>query len=72
MWTDVSILSGGTVSSVTPDKIIPRKKRNMKSPAISPLIKDPITNQDITIVFTKKNWKLPPQLAKFTPNKNDY
>ena len=34
----------GTGSSVTPEKIIPRKKKNMKSLAMSPPRKDPIPN----------------------------
>ena len=44
MRTDVSILSGGTGSSVTPEKRIPREKRNIKLPEMYPLRKDPIPN----------------------------
>ena len=54
MRTGVSILSRVTVTSVTPEKQTPRKKRNMKSPAILPPRKDPITNQDINRLITEK------------------
>ena len=47
MRTDVSISPGGTGASVTPEKVIPRKKRNIKPPAMSLPRKDPIPNQDI-------------------------
>ena len=57
MQTYVSILSGVTGASVTPDKRIPRKKRNMKSPVMSPPRKYPIPNQDINR-FTTKNIKV--------------
>ena len=43
--TDVSIFSGGTGASVTPETCITIKKRNMKSYAVSPLKNDPIPNQ---------------------------
>ena len=43
----------GTGASVTPETCIPRKKRNMKSPAMSPPRKYLIPNQDINIIFTK-------------------
>ena len=65
--TDVSVLSGNTGSNVTPEKHIPRKKKNMKSRAISPPRKDPIPNQYINMLGTKKYQILPPQLAKFCP-----
>ena len=65
--TDVPIFSGGTGASVTPEKRIPRNKRNMKSSAISPLGKDPIPNQDINRLTTKKDKSLPPHLATFPP-----
>ena len=60
-------MSGGTGASVTPEKLIPRKKKNMKSPEMSPPIKDPIPNQDINMLGTKKDQSIPPQLAKFRP-----
>ena len=65
--TDVSIFSGGTGASVTPEKQIPRKKKSMKLPAMSPQRKDPIINQDINILITKKYQILPPHLAKYPP-----
>ena len=52
--TDVSVLSGGTGSSVTPEKHIPRKKNNVKSLTLSPPRKDPIPNQDNNMLGTKK------------------
>ena len=39
----------------------------MKSLAMSPPGKDPITNQDINILGTKQDQSLPPQLAKYCP-----
>ena len=60
MRTDVSISPGGTGASVTPEKCIPRKKKNMKSPAMSTTRKNPITYQDINILITKKYSSLPP------------
>ena len=54
MRTDVYILYGVTGDSVTTETIIPRKKRNMKSPAMSPPRKDLITNQYINIIITEK------------------
>ena len=38
-------LTGGTRVSVTPEKRIPKKKKNIKSLALSPLRKDKIPNQ---------------------------
>ena len=38
--TDVSLLSVGKGTSVTPEKLIPINKSNMKSPAMSPPGKD--------------------------------
>ena len=67
MRTDVSILSGITGASVTPEERISINKRNMKSPAISPLIKDTISNQDINRLITKKYQILLPNLSKFPP-----
>ena len=39
----------------------------MKSPAMLPPRKDPITNQYINQLVTKKYQSLPPQLPKFPP-----
>ena len=55
MQTDVYIFSGGTEASVTPEKCIPRKKRNMKLPAMLPPRKDPIPNKYINILITEKD-----------------
>ena len=63
--TDVCIFSGSVGASVTPVKLVTRKKKNMKSLAMSPPRKDPIPNQDINSLGTKKYQSLPPQLAKF-------
>ena len=49
MWTGVSTFSGVTLAIVTPEKHIPKKKNNMKSPTISPPRKYPIPNQYINI-----------------------
>ena len=65
--TYVSILSGGTGGSITPEKLIPGKKKNMKSLAMSPPRKDPIPNKDIKILGTEKDQSLPPQLTKYCP-----
>ena len=58
-------MSGVTGASITPEKHIPRKKRNMKSLTISPPRKDPIPNQDINMIRTVKDQNIPPQLLKF-------
>ena len=52
--TGVYILSGATVASVTPEKVIPRKKKNMESLVMSPPRNYPIPNQDINRLWTKK------------------
>ena len=57
--------SGGTGASVTPEKRIPGKKRNMKSPAMSPTRKDPIPNQDINRLTTEQDPSLSPIIAKY-------
>ena len=67
MQTNVSVLSGGTGDSITPEKIIPRKKGNMKLLEISPPINDLIPNQDINMLGTEKYQSLPPQFDKFIP-----
>ena len=60
-------MSGVTGASVTPEKLIPRKKRKMKSIATSPPRKDPIPNKDINTLGTEKGQSLPPQLPRFRP-----
>ena len=60
-------MSGGTVVSVTTEKIIQKKKRNTKSPATSPPIKYPTPNQYINRLITKKDPSLPPHLSKYPP-----
>ena len=50
--TNLSVFNGATGATgaiITPEKIIPRKKRNIKSLAMSPPRKDPIPNQDKTL-----------------------
>ena len=44
--TDLSVLSGATGASITPEKLIPRKKKIIKSLVTLPPRKDPIQNQD--------------------------
>ena len=46
---DVSVLSGVTGSSVTPEQRIPRNKGSIKSLATSPPRNNPIPNQDINM-----------------------
>ena len=53
--TDVSILYGGTGASVTPEKRIPGKQRNMKSPVMSPPRKDTVPYQDREKIFLDIN-----------------
>ena len=53
MRTDVYILYGGTGSSVTSGKRIPRNKGNMKSPAMYPLRNYLIPNHYINRLITK-------------------
>ena len=65
--TDLSVFSVVPEASVTLEKRISRKKRKIKSLAMLPPRKDPIINQDINIVGTKKDRSLPPQLPKFLP-----
>ena len=65
--TDVYLLSVGTGDIATPEKRIPRNKRNTKSPAMLPTTKDPMKNQYINRLTTKKDQSIPPHLAKFPP-----
>ena len=57
--TNVYVLSVGTGDSVTPEKRTPRKKKSMKPIAMFPQRKDPIKNQDINMLGTKKDQSLP-------------
>ena len=57
----------GIGASVTQEKTTPRKKNNMKSLATSPIINDPIQNQDIKMLGTKKYQSIPSKLAEFSP-----
>ena len=52
--TDVPDLSVGTVASLTPEKLIPKKEKSKKPLAISPQRTNPISNQDINMLGTKK------------------
>ena len=45
-------------------KTDPKKKRNIKSPEMPPPKKDPIPNQDSTIIINQKDPILPPLLSK--------
>ena len=63
-------MSINTEASVTPEKLNTRKKNKMTSLAMSPPRKDPIQNQYIKMLGTKKYQSLPPQLAKFCPRYN--
>ena len=65
--TDFSLVSVGTLASVTPEKRIPRKKRNKKSPEMSPPRKYLIPDQDNNILSTEKDQNLPPHLETFPP-----
>ena len=60
-------MSGGTGASVTPEKRIPRKKRNTKPPAMYPPKNDPISNKDINRLITEEDPSLPPHLSKYPP-----
>ena len=55
MQTDLSILSGTTGSSITPEKRI----------TTSPPIKDPIPNQDKNTLGIEKYQSIPPHIPKF-------
>ena len=63
--TDLYVLYIVTGTSVTPLKIAPINKRNMKSLATPPQRKDPIPHQDIHTLGTGKDQSLPPHLPKF-------
>ena len=65
MRTDVSIFSVSTGATVTPEKRIPIKKNSIKPLTMTPQRKDPIPNQDINMLGTKKDQSLPPKLAIF-------
>ena len=68
LWTDLSInsvLAGETRASVTPEKRIPRKKRNIKSLATSPPRKYPIPNQYKNTLGLQKDQCLPPHIPPF-------
>ena len=68
--TDISVnsrLTGETRASVTPEKRIPRKKRNIKSLATSPPRKDPIPNQDKNTLGIQKYQCLSPHVPPFPP-----
>ena len=70
LQNDLSVnsgLTGETRASVTPEKRIPRKKRNIKSLAMSPPRKDPIPNQDINNLGLQKYQYLPPHGPLFFP-----
>ena len=63
----LSVLSGAIGASITPEKRIIRKKRNIKLLATSPPRKDPIPNQYKNNLGIEKYQSLPPHLPKFPP-----
>ena len=63
--TDISFLSGSIGDSITPEKHIPRKQKNIKSLATSLPIKYPIPNQDKNNLGIEKYRGLPPHVPKF-------
>ena len=68
--TDLSVnsgLAGETRASVTPEKLIPRKKRNLKSLATLPPRKVPIINQDKNTLGLQKHQFLPTHVPPFPP-----
>ena len=65
--TDVSLLSQGTAASATPEKLIYKKEKNIKSPTMLPPRKDLIPNQDNNRLSTEKDQSFPPHLEKFPP-----
>ena len=67
MRTSLSLFSGATGASIMQEKLIPRKKRKIKSLSTSPAIKDPIPNQDKNTLGIKKDQSLPPHVPKFPP-----
>ena len=62
-----SVLTGETRVSISPEKRITRKKRNIKSLATLPPRKDPIPNQDINTLGLKNYQYLPPHVPTFPP-----
>ena len=67
MRTNVSILYGETGANVTPVKLNPGKKRNMKLTEMSSPSNYPIPNQDINWLITKKDPSLQPIKSKHPP-----
>ena len=70
LQTDLSVnfgLTGETRASVTPEKLIPKMKRNIKPLATSPPRKDPIPNQDKNTSGHQRDQCLPPHKPPFSP-----
>ena len=69
MRTDVSVLSGATWASITPEKRIPRNKIkiNIKLLATPPPRNFPIPNQDKNTLGIGKYQSLPPHAPKIPP-----
>ena len=68
LWTDIYVdyvLTGETWASVTPEKLIPRNKINIKPLAMSPPGKDPIPNQDKNTLELQKYQCLSPHVPTF-------
>ena len=63
--TNVSVFSVATGASLTPEKRIQGRKKDIKSLAMYPQRKYPIPNQYINMLGTEKYQIPSPQLAKF-------
>ena len=68
--TGETCLPGGTRVSVTPEKHIPKKKKNIKSLALSPLRKNLIKNQDKNILGLNKDQGLTPDVLPLPLTQN--
>ena len=60
-------MKGGTIASLTPEKRIPKKKRYIKSLALSPFRKYQFPNQDKKFIGLNKYQCLIPDVPPFLP-----
>ena len=67
MRTDIYFFSGATRANITPEKLIPIKRRKIKSLATSPPRKDPIPNPDKNTLGIEKYQSLPTHVPKLPP-----
>ena len=70
LQTDISVnpgLTWETRAGVTPGKTNSRNKENIKSLAMYPPRKDPITYQDKNTLWLQKDQCLPPHVPQFSP-----